>query len=140
MKVKVSELEGRALNYAVAVCEYGDAEVKGDYGTYIWLDQDRSQILIECSGCFKSIQPFEFNPQGNWAHAGAMIRKYRITLSNEPSGDGYMASINAVFEDHPDIDVTMHGSTQLEAICLCLVKYRNRLNDEIEIPDELVEE
>jgi len=135
MKVKVSELEGRALNYAAAVCLWGKSRPAGNWHCFDTGSPDEPQVIVREKP--KAIQDDEFNPSGNWAHGGPLIPKYEVYLM--PDTDGYIAKIHAVFEDHPDIEVIMHGSTPLQAACLCIVKYINRCKDEIEIPDELVQ-
>lgn len=135
MKMKVSDLDGRALNWAVAFAEWSEPSAVVNGETFWWDHKDGSlSHFVKSKGHADSS---EYQPSKNWAHGGPLIPKYEVHLS--PDVDGYIASIHAVFEDHPDIDVSMTGGDPLEAACLCIVKYLNRCNDEIEIPDELCE-
>lgn len=135
MKVRVSELTGRVLNYAVAVCLWGEPENGPDCWRE-WKHQKENGLpfYVETSG---KLDCLEFNPSGNWAHGGPLIGKFDVYLC--PSLSGWLASIHAVHDEIADVDITMHGLTSLEAICSCVVRYCNHDKDEIEIPDELME-
>ncbi|MDG4719386.1 phage protein NinX family protein [Thalassospira aquimaris] len=135
MLMKVSDLDGRALNWAVAYVLWGKPRKSEHWHCFDTGNSDQPQAIVREKP--RSIQEDEYNPSGNWAHGGPLIPICDVYLF--PDTDGYIAKVHAVFEDHPDIEVTMHGSTPLQAACLCIVKYLSRCNDEIEIPDELCE-
>lgn len=133
MKVNVSDLDGRALNWAVA---YAISDTHRDIGSGQTEFMINGKIWV-VSAQGNEADDTEFDPQGNWAHGGKLIGAYKVKLC--PAPDGYDASIHQVLENHPDIEVIMHGSAPLQATCLCVVKFLNQCADEIEIPDELCE-
>lgn len=135
MLMKVSDLDGRALNWAVAYALCGEPEESGSHHVFYTGKETLRYRILRWND--DPIGVYEFNPRANWIDGGHLIQKYQVHL--RPVEDGYEASIHAVYEDHPDVDVTMHGLTPLQATCLCIVKYCNRCSDEIEIPDELCE-
>lgn len=135
MKVKVSELTGRQLNYAVAVCLWGEPE----HGPDCWREwkvqreENGAPFSVEISGRF-SVE--EFNPQGNWAHGGELIEKYATQLS-APSTFDDEGCIAATYVPKKGQGLKS-GDTFLIAFCRSLVSAIHR-QDEIEIPDELCE-
>ncbi|MAL41431.1 phage protein NinX family protein [Thalassospira sp.] len=130
MKVKVSELEGRALNYALAI---GIDEVETEFDT-MWCFKN---IGFVCRADDKLIQirGNEFDPSGNWAHGGPEIEKNSLQLNVGPYG------CSAAYYN-PDLDQfegpDFEHVKPLVAAMRCIV-FAIHEKDEIEIPDELME-
>lgn len=79
MKVKVSELEGRALNYAVAVCLWGEPENGPDcWREWNYQKENGLPFYVETSG---KLDCLEFNPSGNWSHGGPLIEEWMISIN-----------------------------------------------------------
>ncbi|PKR55445.1 phage protein NinX family protein [Thalassospira marina] len=123
MKVKVSELTGRALNYAVTVAEWGDPT--DHFGaTFWWEFSGKSSVFVRSE---RALDQSEFNPEGNWAHGGPLIEEYSINLQWEVTY--WSANIAG--------DSVQDGPMPLVAACRTIVCLR--FGEEIEIPDELCE-
>lgn len=126
MKVKVSELEGRALNYAVAYVEHGQPRPAGNWHCFDTGNQDEPQVIVR--ELPKAIQDDEYNPSGNWAHGGPLI---------EASGCNVGVDIAGVWYCSDNDVVCTEGATVLEALCRGYVY--QYIGPVIEIPDELME-
>ena len=126
-KVKVSELEGAALDWAVAKCE--------GFRCHIF-HGDLVQIMVEPN----SRSSYYFNPSENWSEGGPIIEREKITLSYRdrlmPTGNqGCVAYyLSELFEDNGGFHSI--GSTPLIAAMRCYVA--SKLSDEIEVPEELL--
>ncbi|QXF34299.1 DUF2591 domain-containing protein [Photorhabdus luminescens] len=102
MKMKIENLTGRALDYAVAICDGWSVE---------YLNNNLYNIPYYST---------------TWSECGQLIDEYFISVIER--GDHWVA-------DRPGFDV-VKGSTAKEAICRSMIA---KLDDEIEIPDELLE-
>lgn len=109
MKIKTSELSGKALDYVVALCEGRDK-------TY--LDYFGSQWHLNKSLCYSS----------NWSQGGPIIERARIELL--PAVGGYLAS------HYTNQEQSYIGNTLLIAAMRCYVALK--LGDSVDIPDELL--
>lgn len=118
MKIKVSELTGSALDWAVA-------KIVQD-----WNDEDRwlNTIGYIDSGDSED-EPYQ--PSTNWSQGGKLIHENKISINYVASGrwsDGWRAfSISAPI---------YLGPTVLIAAMRSLVA--SKFSDEIEIPDRLI--
>jgi hypothetical protein len=106
--MKTSQLTGAALDWAVTKCELP----KGWSGAEIILGKDTDYST-------------------DWRLGGAIIQREWINLTNEQ--EVWTAEIA---DDVPDGYVTMQGETALIAAMRCYVA--QRIGDEIEVPDELI--
>ena len=113
MKIKTSELEKQALDWAVAVC-LGHKDIITDFGVYIRIKTHPAGALTFC-------------PSTDWALGGPIIERERIEL--EWSGSEWWARIKA--------DEDFSAPTPLVAAMRCYVA--SKLGDEVDVPDELVE-
>jgi hypothetical protein len=109
--MKTDELDGIALDWAVAKCE--GIEEKNWY----WND-DRL--------CFSDQWEIDFEPTINWVQGGAIIERERISLWCDGTGD---------WEAKQYGKNEMWASTPLVAAMRCYVA--SKLGDEVEIPTEL---
>lgn len=108
--MKTSELQGAALDWAVARCEGGVGE---------------NQLL----GAW-------YAPSTDWAQGGPIIEREGISVQCIPAGtsQGWWAIKDSTFHDRSRPDET-RGDTPLIAAMRCFVS--SRLGDEVDVPDEL---
>ena len=116
MKLKTSELQGAALDWAVAKCEGWVA------GTN---DNDLVSFVLESSP-----DEMHFWPSTDWAQGGPIIEREIITLDFD-DGTDWQA------RDFDSQQILAHGPTPLIAAMRCYVA--SRFGDEIEVPDELLQ-
>ena len=129
--MKVSELTGHALDWAVAKCA-GLLEPRERYGKMVpavvldmeyWSNGDPMVRLNPCPDVYYRA---EYDPSTNWQHGGPIIERERINLWNE--GHDWEASL---YGKH-----IVWGETPLVASMRCYVA--SKLGDEVEIPAELL--
>jgi hypothetical protein len=112
MKVKTSELQGAALDWAVAKCEVG-AKFIGEIDDPHFYSTD-------------------------WAQGGPIIEREWISVASDTSGviEGFewFATIDHILAD-PEEAIGVRGPTPLIAAMRCYVAIK--LGDEVEIPEEL---
>jgi len=122
MKIQTQDLTGAALDWAVAKCE---EVVNGD-------DLDVGFILEG-----------GYSPSTNWAQAGPIIEREKITITGEgfpwwECQKGWYAHIGDLYT-WGDALLLRHwrqpGDTPLEAAMRCYVA--SKLGREVEIPEEL---
>ena len=122
--MKTSELQGAALDWAVAKCE-GVEVVRVKHGRATFIDPADDGALNE----------MPINYSTDWAQGGAIIEREKISLeflagAGDAGADVWVATRtegSAVFE--------MEGWTPLKAAMRCYVA--SKLGDEVEIPEEL---
>jgi hypothetical protein len=149
MKIKTSELIGRALNWAVAVCE----------GEQIWTGMGACERICPDTGT-KEI----WETTTDWDQGGPIILDHEISIIKlygahdvDSNGDAtgkrthvYGAVIGCCFEDerlrnsygknegsiyYIDTWRVVKGPTPLIAAMRCLVA--SKLGDEVDVPEEL---
>ena len=116
--MKTSELQGAALDWAVAKCE------SWVIGT---TDDDLVSYVLE-----NSADEMHFWPSTDWAQGGPIIEREGITLRNFIQGDAWDAELD--YEE----TFLQSGPTPLIAAMRCYVA--SKLGDEIEVPEELWEQ
>lgn len=130
MKIKTSELTGAALDWAVAACEgYDD-----------WDNEDPDYMGFGSKNgepTFTGI--LNYTPSSDWSLGGPIIERMEIGIKlNAPCSAG------RDWEASPSITAKGvggrwgYGPTPLIAAMRCYVA--SKLGDEVEIPDELLEE
>jgi hypothetical protein len=118
--MKIKTLEGAALDWAVAKCE--GVSMIGHQG-FVW-------------DAYNNLAAFE--PSINWAQAGPIIERERITLAYGEDEKDWFACIGdsrRFDNDTPDGLEKVVGPTPLLAAMRCYVA--SNLGDEVEIPEEL---
>jgi hypothetical protein len=129
MKVTTNELQGAALDWAVAKCE-------GDDTLAVYFDERSGEPL--CHDDWPDNQ--EFKPSTDWAQGGPIIEREWISVASDTSGviEGFewFATIDHILVD-PEEAIGVRGPTPLIAAMRCYVACK--LGDEVEIPFELVE-
>ena len=126
MKIKTSELQGAALDWAVAKCE-GDAAICHVKG-------------VPYVGTSMAL---EFNPSTDWSQGGPIIERGRISIFDLPSGVVLQAHPTfkngdvweAEYLPHGEDAIAYCGPTPLIAAMRCYVA--SKLGEEVDIPDEL---
>jgi hypothetical protein len=120
MKVKTSELQGEALDWAVAKCEFPEP----DYEPQDWL----VYITEDCMD-----DGWVFKPSTDWAQGGPIIERERLKIVYFASSQEWNVSklrYRGLCEPHD-----IKGPSLLVAAMRCYVA--SKLGDEVEIPEEL---
>jgi hypothetical protein len=131
MKVKTDELNGPALNWAVALCE-GATEEWRDSAPFFWTGSP----CIRIDG-----HDVDYHPSENWLHGGHILEREKIQLSGgkavrpEHLEVWAAAIIDGEPLKKPDRIVYVRGVSMLEAGMRCFVQ--SKLGPEVEIPDKL---
>ena len=117
MKIKIEDLTGPALDWAVTSIEDPDAL---RYGVDDWIEQRRYG---------RGEYPHRYHQ--NWAQGGPIIERERIDVRYTGQTWGAARQLNEYEE--PD---EWFGPTPLMAAMRCYVA--SRLREEVDIPDELI--
>ncbi|MGF6154014.1 phage protein NinX family protein [Pseudomonas fluorescens] len=117
IKVKVSELSGAGLDYAVDLAVHGGKP--SDAHAYAWRYQNNERKDYST----------------NWSHCGPLIDKYDPDQRRLPHGQKY-AEVWIDRADGSAIHGNGAGATRLIAFCRALVTVKR--GHEIEIPEELL--
>ena len=120
MKVKVSELIGAALDWAVAKVEGGTDPWHDTIATW-WITLDYKDRALR-KGWAQS-----FCPSTDWAHGGPILDKMFAEYQFGYEDGEYFVGNPGLY---------LYGPTSLVAAMRCLVA--SELGNEIEVPDELV--
>lgn len=138
MKCKVNELQGAALDWAVAMCENFDFDIAHSMillaSKNAWGER---RVLHPCDG------GTEYRPSVRWNQGGPIIERERISVEVLKEGDGWCATFGCtphdfLMWDQPPYSADAsygEGATALEAAMRCYVA--SKLDDEIEVPDVL---
>ncbi|MGJ0628754.1 phage protein NinX family protein [Xenorhabdus bovienii] len=118
MKIKTSELTGKALDYAVALAQ--GWKKMADYNGY----STPNGVVIAP----------EYIPSWDWSQCGELIEKHHVELIFNSVSEEWSAYIFS-FEELES--VLEDGESPTIAICRAVVAAQ--LGDEVDIPDELVE-
>jgi hypothetical protein len=109
MKVKVSELQGAALDWAVAKC-------KG---------------MVPNTPFIAANKEYTFKPSTDWAQGGPIIEREKLCITASVEGDWTAFCVS----DEMDMQWICRGPTPLIAAMRCYVA--SQMGDEIELPEEL---
>lgn len=126
MIIKTSELEGAALDYAVAkaVGENIKHDPMGfgsglNAGFWVWGEIDQPKLKIGRCGTLG------YSPSNSWAMAGPMIDA-RVSAINKADSGWWAHSVNNIGE----------GTTALIACCRAIVAAE--LGETVDVPEELI--
>lgn len=114
--MKTSELQGAALDWAVARCEGKDGDCEVHAGN-VWYGRVTSGFV-------------QYHPSTNWAQGGPIIEREKIALRNWLETGWQADKWNFKFDERHAT-----GPTLLIAAMRCFVS--SRLGDEVDIPGEL---
>lgn len=118
VKVKVSELTGTALDWAVAKGIELDVIIKNGY------------VMAKRT---KGERRFVFNPSVHWAHGGPLIQEYEMSINrNDMEVYAHICDYGYGAVGRP-----VAGQTELIAACRAFVTWK--LGARIEVPAVLVE-
>lgn len=120
MKLKTSELQGPALDWAVAKCEFPDANTKD---IEVWVQP------LPCD----DLEDFKFQPSTDWAQGGPIIEREWLDVTPWPNESD--EDLRWQCKQHDSIDCVAFGPTPLIAAMRCYVA--SKLGDEVEVPDEV---
>ena len=122
--MKVSELTGPALDWAVAKCK-GQAllDPNNNEWEYCW------NLLGDNSGNY-------YFPSTDWAQGGPIIEQEKMTISYDEDGQTYSAYVS-LFRQRGMSNRTRwrSGPTPLIAAMRCFVA--SKLGEEVELPEKL---
>ena len=113
MKLKTSELQGVALDWAVAKCEVLE----------VWREPDGMYL---CEG---GEVGFRYRPSTDWAQGGTIIEREGIDLQYQGGDTDVWAA------DMFNAESMIYGDTPLIAAMRCYVA--SKLGEEVEIPEDL---
>jgi len=122
--MRTSKLQGAALDWAVAKCEYETGRIKMP----AFAQKQATRVLVYHDGGHPQAGGIWFSPSTNWAQGGPIIEREKICTSTDERG-GWMAWIY----DGLEMTYIEHGPTQLIAAMRCYVA--SKLGDEVEIPE-----
>ena len=122
MKIKTTELQGEALNRAVAKAK----RIELSHGCY-------NRLLVDghMSAGQKMLAPY--NPSTDWEQGGPIIERERISIEDCQDGAGLYWEATRI---EPPAVSEARGPTPLIAAMRCYVA--SVLGDEVEVPDEIL--
>lgn len=120
MKVKVGELTGHALDWAVAKCE-GLLEKPNTFPAMATVKLTSKGNLV-----YQYIDG-NYEPSCDWLQGGEIIEQNGISLTK--------LTVNIWAASMPGDDPFVYGDTPLIAAMRCYVA--SKLGDEVDVPDEL---
>ena len=126
IEVRVSNLAGAALDWAVAMAEgfAADPECR----TTVWRTRIEP-ISISIRG---AVEGFGYRPSSNWEHGGQLIDQHSGTAQHIPG-----LPENVRYAGGPaGAGVWCYGPTALIAFCRGLVNHK--LGDTVQVPKELM--
>ena len=126
--MKVCELEGAALDWAVAKCEGVSVEIS--IGGWWVFDSSAFPKFIDS---YNDGKWQAFHPSICWAQGGPIIEREGIHIKKHPS-DWIALPYDSVFSE----EAYQQGPTPLIAAMRCYVA--SKLGDEVDVPDELCTE
>ena len=121
MQIKVSELSGIALDWAVAKAEGFEP------GTHKWGGDDGEGFELICNPIW--MDNHIWSPSTDWSQGGSLIERESIAI---------MVITNIWQAVHPSEIDWMAGPTPLIAAMRCYVA--SKLGDAVDVPDELMED
>lgn len=125
MKIKTRDLEGAALDWAVAMCE-GYDDIKRNPHAF-----DDRWIIRKTSDPHQRHWLDEYSPSTKWAQGGPIIERLGIGVRKVKAIKTWHWEAALAFPSK----APSYGPTPLVAAMRCLVSAK--LGDEIDVPEEL---
>jgi hypothetical protein len=122
MKLKTSDLEGVALDWAVAKCEGGGAAYVNTHS--------RGEVLMLSDDIHPWSRGDTWGPSYNWSQGGPIIERERIEL--DTCGSEWRAVSEITFQSNTP---RYYGPTPLVAAMRCYVA--STLGETVEVPDDI---
>ena len=119
MKLKTTELQRSALDWAVAKCEFNEPHYEPDDWLVYVTERDSDD------------DGWIFKPSTNWSQGGPIIERERI--STQTTEDYWYADLTT----ESGAFIQLVGDTALVAAMRCYVA--SKLGNEVDVPDELME-
>jgi hypothetical protein len=116
--MRTSELQGAALDWAVAKCEGKGIEFDDPKDPWLTLDGIAYQPL------------HSYTPSTDWAQGGPIVEREKISIALDEEEPWC-----AFKEEDTDIQSFYSGPTPLVAAMRCYVA--SKMGDEVDVPDEL---
>ena len=133
MKIKTSELEGAALDWAVANAVGVTRPEIGDDGSL----QKRPRIFCTAGGGMGTMPyKMEYRPSTDWSVGGPLIEQNKISICCYESVIEAGFDIKGGLQQEVFLDYSHEGPTPLIAACRAIVAAK--LGDEVEVPEGLV--
>ena len=126
MKIKTSELEGLALDWAVA-------KAVGHEDVRVNVDWDIVYLVQKYENAPDAALIQDWEPSTTWGQCGPLIEHHRVMIEPLTRIDHPEGGWHAGFKDRIGV---LHGPTPLIAACRAIVAAK--LGDEVEVPEELV--
>ena len=130
MKIKVKDLIGPALDWAVAKAE--DNEDCRD--PYVTRTRDGMETYVKVT-TFSGYEA-DWEPSADWSQAGPIIEREKITLDYDYDGQGLSLWTARKYAFDGTLLWAESGDSPLIAAMRCFVACR--LDDEVDIPEELM--
>ena len=131
MKIKVKDLIGPALDWAVAKAE--DNEDCRD--PYVTRTRDGMETYVKVT-TFSGYET-DWEPSADWSQAGPIIEREKITLDYDFDGQGLSLWTARKYAFDGTLLWAESGDSPLIAAMRCFIT--SHLGDEVEIPEELIE-
>ena len=125
--MRTSELQGAALDWAVAKCEGVFVQISN--GGWWVFDSD---AFSEFRNDYNDSKLQAFQPSTDWSQGGPIIEREGIHIKKHPS-DWIALPYDSVFSE----EAYQQGPTPLVAAMRCFVA--SQLGDEVDVPDELLQ-
>ena len=119
MKLKTTELQRSALDWAVAKCEFNEPHYEPDDWLVYVTERDSDD------------DGWIFKPSTDWSQGGPIIERERI--STQTTEDYWYADLTT----ESGAFIQLVGDTALVAAMRCYVA--SKLGNEVDVPDELME-
>lgn len=120
MKVKTSELQGKALDWAVAKCE-GYTPINHSRLAVVMVERKNLRGIMQCA----YISSLRYS--SDWAQGGPIIERKRIYLGPDANSPIWFANFKGI------------GGRDLNPLVAAMRCYvASKLGEEVEIPDELL--
>ena len=121
MKLKTTELQRSALDWAVAKCEFNEPHYEPDDWLVYVTERDSDD------------DGWIFKPSTYWSQGGPIIEREWLDVTPWPNESD--EDMRWQCKQHDSIDCVAFGPTPLIAAMRCYVA--SKLGDEVEVPDEL---
>jgi hypothetical protein len=125
--MRTSELQGAALDWAVAKCEGVFVQISN--GGWWVFDSD---AFSEFRNDYNDSKLQAFQPSTDWSQGGPIIEREGIHIKKHPS-DWIALPYDSVFSE----EAYQQGPTPLVSAMRCYVA--SKMGDEVEVPDELLQ-
>lgn len=127
MNIKSINLDGLALDYAVALAAGKDPKV-----CVVTNLRDGVSARVSYTEYRVEVDGHTYHPSESWSDAGEVIKNHNICM--ERAGEGFASIVDGKFTDETRA-LMVHGRTQLISAMRCFVV--DALGDEVAVPDEI---